>query len=84
MNGWMAAVREGLARAVREGAARREFAPTDAEAAAQALLLGCAAFIHPALVAQTAGQPTEEWADDVLRLLLAGLAPTVTTQDRGQ
>ena len=82
--GWMAAVQEALARAVREGVASGEFAPTDADAAARALLVGCAAFLHPGLVAQTANQPTEEWAEGVLGLMLGGLAPTGTTQGRRQ
>lgn len=72
--GWMAAVREALARAIRDGVARGEFAPTDAEAAAQALLVGCAAFLHPGLIAQTANQPTDQWAETLLGMMLTGLA----------
>lgn len=72
--GWMAAIREVLARAIRDGIALGEFAATDAESAAQALLVGCAAFLHPGLVAQNAGQPTEEWAEAVVGLMLDGLA----------
>lgn len=80
--GWMTVVREALARAIRDGVARGEFAPTDADAAAQTLLVGCAAFLHPGLVAQTAGQPTEQWADAVLGLMLAGLSSGDSIQSR--
>lgn len=82
--GWMGAVREALARAIREGVARGEFAPTDAEVAAQAMLVGCAAFLHPGLVAQTANQPTEQWADAVLGMMLAGLAATTMVRERSR
>lgn len=70
----LAMMDEHVASIVADGVATGEFPPaTDPVRAARALLGGSLRFHHPALLAQSPGPPSEQDAEDVLALLIAGL-----------
>jgi len=65
---------EHVATIIADGVAAREFPPdTDPRRAARAILSGSLRFHHPMLLARAPGPPGEQEAEDVFRLLVAGL-----------
>lgn len=69
---------EHVAAIVADGVAAGEFAPDiDPRRAARAVLSGSLRFHHPALLAQAPGPPSEQEAEDVFALLVAGLKPGI-------
>jgi AcrR family transcriptional regulator len=70
----LAMLDEHVTTIVADGVAAGEFPPgTDARRAARAILSGSLRFHHPALLTQASGPPSEKEAEDVFRLLVAGL-----------
>jgi AcrR family transcriptional regulator len=70
----LAMLNDHVARIVADGIASGEFPPdTDPQRAARAILSGSLRFHHPSLLAQPPGPPSEQEAEDVFALLVAGL-----------